>query len=569
MGRHRKPFIDKKKAVTYRLVFKSSEYGDEPGERVFVPVRGPAEGCFSGFGEELGQPSSGPMSAEMARQFFFGGQDSEVTEEQREEMISMGLPDDGYNYLQHLRTVGKGKANLERIPEESTNAAAETTESVGTSSTGGIVAANFQPPEEDRKIVNARNLTSIKEVEDETCADANVGTTSAFSREVEGVRGQIAREIKDLDEFMDGFEETVVAENLETEGFGDLLDDFVITATKAGDQEATLMGDERVRSRSHRLAMPEDLSDDDDGEEDIIEYDFMSRYGDTLGSRGLGNRSAFSEKWVGTSASDLEGRRERSEQLSLLDERFENMLLDYDDDELGDLEEYAEEIQGESDIREYAPEIELFVGDMKMKGLKALMREPQEISIFEKDEDVVRITKNLESAAIKGRRRVGRDEWEDVLVCVRTNAPRLDCETVLSYRSKTTSYQPSRIDVVREDKKKSSQPPLKIDTSGQVKLSAKSGFPLEAFEQANKDDGGVGSPDVRDSMSNVDQVIPTERKKGETAEEKKARKAAVKLAQRQARVDKKELKMMYRKEHLNQQKQMAGIITKNASTVIL
>lgn len=60
-----------------------------------------------------------------------------------------------------------------------------------------------------------------------------------------------------------------------------------------------------------------------------------------------------------------------------------------------------------------------------------------------------------------------------------------------------------------------------------------------------------------------------ERKKGETPEERKARKAAVKESQRAARARKKDLKMMYRKEHIKQQKQMAGIATKSASTVVL
>lgn len=60
-----------------------------------------------------------------------------------------------------------------------------------------------------------------------------------------------------------------------------------------------------------------------------------------------------------------------------------------------------------------------------------------------------------------------------------------------------------------------------------------------------------------------------ERKKGETPQERKARKAAVKENQKAARARKKELKMMYRREHIKQQKQMAGLATKNASTVVL
>ncbi|GMH40512.1 hypothetical protein BSKO_08416 [Bryopsis sp. KO-2023] len=566
MGRSRKPFVDKKKAVTYRLVFKSSEYGEESQERVFVPVRGPAGDEYSDVGSSYEGP--GPMSAAMAHQLFFGGSECEATEEQREEMISLGLPDDGYNYLQHVRTVGKGKASLEKIEEEPQ--VQVETESVGTSGAGGVVASNFEPPTEDRKLVNARALTAVEEV-DEDAADSRIGTTSAFSREVEGVRGQFAREIEDLETFMHDFNTSTI-EEIDEGGVGDLLDDFIVQATQAGEGETTLMGDARVRDGPRRLAMPTDLSEDEDeDDQDIIEFDYMSRYADTLGSKGLGNRSMFSEKWVGTSASDLEGRRERNDQLTLLDEKFENMLLDYDDDELGGLEECADTIQGGQELREYAPEIEIFVDDIKAHGLKALVPEPKSVCIFDKDDDVLRITRDLDNAAFKGRRRIGRDEWEDVLVCVRTNAERLDCETVLSYRSKTSSYQPSRIDVVRSEKKKA-PPPSKIDTSGQIKLSAKSGFPLEALEAINnRHEEGEEEEEDRSSGATIDteSVICTERKKGESPQERKARKAAVKEAQRQARVDKKQLKMMYRQEHTNQQKRMAGIITKNASTVVL
>lgn len=79
------------------------------------------------------------------------------------------------------------------------------------------------------------------------------------------------------------------------------------------------MGDARLRDNPKHIAMPEDI--DDESEEDIIEFDHLSKYSGTVGTRGLGNQSLFSEKWAGTSASDLEGRRTRNDHLTLLDER--------------------------------------------------------------------------------------------------------------------------------------------------------------------------------------------------------------------------------------------------------
>ena len=53
----------------------------------------------------------------------------------------------------------------------------------------------------------------------------------------------------------------------------------------------------------------------------------------------------------------------------------------------------------------------------------------------------------------------------------------------------------------------------------------------------------------------------------ESTEEKRQRKQAVKAAQREARARKKQTKSLYRNESVRQQKQVAGMITKNASIV--
>ncbi len=59
------------------------------------------------------------------------------------------------------------------------------------------------------------------------------------------------------------------------------------------------------------------------------------------------------------------------------------------------------------------------------------------------------------------------------------------------------------------------------------------------------------------------------RPRDETAEEKRMRKQAVKAAQKAARLRKKQTKMLYRQERTRQQKQMAGMMTKNASVIEL
>lgn len=89
--------------------------------------------------------------------------------------------------------------------------------------------------------------------------------------------------------------------------------------------------------------------------------------------------------------------------------RFDNMLMEYDDEELGDLEECEEEeIQGCSDLREFSEEMGELVDDLKAKGYRAVVRDNDVNIIAQKDEDVIAITKQLEAAYIKGTQK-GQD----------------------------------------------------------------------------------------------------------------------------------------------------------------
>ena len=41
---------------------------------------------------------------------MYEDQGYELSDEQRKEIVDMGLPDDGYNYLRHLKALGLPKA---------------------------------------------------------------------------------------------------------------------------------------------------------------------------------------------------------------------------------------------------------------------------------------------------------------------------------------------------------------------------------------------------------------------------------------------------------------------------
>ncbi|MCO5569510.1 hypothetical protein L7F22_023223 [Adiantum nelumboides] len=100
----KKKFILKKQSATYRLVFKesSSAAAGEGTDRVFVRVDG-GDSYVPGFDSEFDEEDNGQYAQEQEAHDRGAGC---IFEDARREMLELGFPDDGYNYLQHLREVG-------------------------------------------------------------------------------------------------------------------------------------------------------------------------------------------------------------------------------------------------------------------------------------------------------------------------------------------------------------------------------------------------------------------------------------------------------------------------------
>lgn len=111
MGK-KKSFIDKKTATTYSLIFRSQEQAaDAPGgpERVLVPASGEAgaeEAKAQADGDEGRWPASHPLAWLHAAETNKVGDDA-----RRREIVSLGMPDDGYDYTKHMRVVGGGTSS--------------------------------------------------------------------------------------------------------------------------------------------------------------------------------------------------------------------------------------------------------------------------------------------------------------------------------------------------------------------------------------------------------------------------------------------------------------------------
>ncbi|KXZ50913.1 hypothetical protein GPECTOR_14g16 [Gonium pectorale] len=117
MGK-KKAFIDKKKAVTYSLVYRDpseEQDGEDGGERTLALPGGHrgagapvAEDDDYDYYDEAGSLYESEYSmcrsaAEHADPTYA------MTEERRRELLSLGFPDDGYDYLRHLRDLGRGR----------------------------------------------------------------------------------------------------------------------------------------------------------------------------------------------------------------------------------------------------------------------------------------------------------------------------------------------------------------------------------------------------------------------------------------------------------------------------
>lgn len=112
-----KPFINRKQAESYSLVYRNAEAGAETSDRQWIE---------SSKGVGVGRPDADAVQEQglPARQapWWFQDEVDEISEERRKELIELGFPDDGYDYLKHLRVLGKGQASLEGVAEDSTSA---------------------------------------------------------------------------------------------------------------------------------------------------------------------------------------------------------------------------------------------------------------------------------------------------------------------------------------------------------------------------------------------------------------------------------------------------------------
>lgn len=576
----RKPFIDKKNSTTYNLLYRAKEidvHGEDTGpDRELIGQRNPTE---------PGSDASGSTAAAArgASSFPVGHPLSWLQEpppdvmspERRSELMGMGFPDDGYDYLKHMRAPGRGgKANLEGAESDAAPSGPSTFIKADTAAATQL--------EDDVRFFDATQLTIHQAAETEESANDASGGVSVFARQKERARGTEAAEIAAL--------EASLAEMEDEEG--DLEDDFIVSATQVAKESPTQGASTATvdHQPAGELHWPDAGSSDD---EDSSQCSSQSDWEESQ-ENGSASRPPTSQNGApqGSIASTY-WRPERSDRKNLLatvDEQFEHLALDYDEDDIGDLSEEDEsDRRGDRDLASYDAVLNKFLtssgtsvavepSEMRLHGVA--YRNAADLANAGRtgsDADVAAratsqaksIMRGYDDEAGEGPQPVGAYERHQ------TVQDRWDCESVLSLRSNLDNH-PASITEPHSSRRARRQVlgAHKDEPAGYIKLGRSSGIPLGVMgsrRAAFRESGGAQSngrsqqdealSEDADSLSGDGAgggFVAAPRPKGETAEEKRARKAEVKEAKRTARVAKKQMKGMYKQEFARQGRAMAA-----------
>ncbi|XP_028267018.1 protein LTV1 homolog isoform X2 [Parambassis ranga] len=463
--RKKKSFIEKKKAVTFHLVHRSQR---------------------------------DPLAAdEKAPQHVLLPATKAEAEKRREEQREFGVFfDDDYDYLQHLK------------------------EASGASE---LVASSY--PDKTSFHLNDEE----EEEEEERATDKGVPATSinlpssVFASEFEEEVGLLNKAAPISGPRLDMDPDIVAAldEDFDYDDPDNMLDDdFILKANRVGgvlEKEGDFDHDEE---------------DGDEWEDTDDEGDFDSEGGfsdnEDMNGDGHGREFMFMDletKSRFTEYSMTSSVMRRNEQLTLLDDRFEKFYEQFDDDEIGALDNAELEGFIEPDSARLEEVIKDYFKEKEKEYLRPEDLGPKELPVVKEEEEDEEEEEETETVVIEAP----EEKW--------------DCETIIS----TYSNIYNRPKVIKE-------PPKTI------RVSSKTGIPLDVLPTRGLT-AKQAERMTRINDSDLPRVSTQLRNKEESKEERKARKQAIKEERKERRVEKKANKMAFKEEKLRQEKQMVNLRT--------
>ncbi|MED6201618.1 hypothetical protein PIB30_096769 [Stylosanthes scabra] len=535
----KKKFVDKKKSATFQLLARDSSdpsFGNSPGaDRVFVRVDNnplPATNFISADddhdgGNSVFDDAPGDDESDDAGNFAFSNSTRSVSrwshgfvgpapagftplpEEVRREILELGFPDDGYNYLIHLREIKKAgggsayyknpKFRVEDIPR-------------------------------DVKAYDASRLR-ISEVDGEPEPDSiySVASKTTTVRVQKVVDPEVAALLDDSD--LSRFGSDVE----------DLEEDFVVRANLHHDDD-----DDDVEEKAHicdsKNFAEESITNGNQNNAHELQVSSHTRVTNNLGSS---DRVANGVTGVGCADENPRTRRLLDEQFDL----FERQKYGTEDDDGDYYEHYRAEEDGSlaeklkhclnNDMMD-----DLEHDDDKYKVPADILKNKEGPKVEEEDcaADVIRRCKEYAEVY-----EVEEDGDNDVVLVEESSdeSEVWDCETIVSTYS-TLDNHPRKIEapeIARKKKLAGTLSAAMSSSSQLISLKGKEKLPLDFLpgDKSTSTERVKGLSTARTEYKRKPHGL-------ETKEEKKERKAAVKEERREARRMKKEMKDLYRSE---------------------
>ncbi|XP_017576158.1 protein LTV1 homolog [Pygocentrus nattereri] len=412
------------------------------------------------------------------------------TEKRKEEQRKFGVFfDDDYDYLQHLRETA--------VPTE-------------------LVSA--PQPRQD-----TRSVTLEEEEGEEEAASINL-PSSVFASEFEEEVGLLNKAAPVSGPRLD-LDPDIVAALDDDFDFDDpenmLDDDFVVKAndTLPGDANTGDEGDDDEWTDEDESVEEEDEQNYDSAgglSEDGDEYEGGERL---FAFMDCETKSRFTEYSLSSSV------MRRNEQLALLDERFEKFFEQFDDDEIGALDNA--ELEGYIDP-----------GSMRLEEvIKDYFKQKEKE--YQKPEQLG----PAQLPSVKEEEEEGEVQEMETLVIEEPPVDKWDCETIISTYSNIYNH-PKLI----ED-----PPKLK-----QIRVSNKTGIPLDVLPKKGLTARQVERME-RINDSDLPRASTQPRSREESKEDRKLRKQAIKDERKERRMEKKANKVAFKQEKIMQEKQMVSL----------
>uniref|UniRef100_A0A8C0J4G6 Protein LTV1 homolog n=1 Tax=Chelonoidis abingdonii TaxID=106734 RepID=A0A8C0J4G6_CHEAB len=442
----KKPFIEKKKAVTFHLVHRSQRdplaADDTAPQRVLLPSQ-------------------------------------KVNEQRREEQRKYGVFfDDDYDYLQHLK---EASCPSELVPSDvpgQPSRMCQTLYAPAINLPSSVFASEF---EEDVGLLNKAAPVS--------------GPRLDFDPDI----------VAALDDDFD-FNNP---DNL-------LEDDFVLKANEPG------KGD--CKGEDYEW---EDMDDDDgkDNNGSDEDYDSEGPLSDVEGVSEEMKEFLFMQEETKsrfTAYSMTSSVMRRNEQLTLLDERFEKFFEQFDDDEIGALDN----VELEGFIHTNSSRLQEVLNDYYKEKAKDCVKP-----------DALEPRKDLDSPLNEK----GEEEEEIITLVIEEPKDKWDCESILSKCVRLLLF-----------------PGILKQMSKPIKISHKSGIPLDILPQRGLTAKQIERMQMID-QSDLPRVFTQPRLKNESREDRKARKQAIKEERKERRMEKKANKLAFKLEKTRQEKELLNL----------